>query len=153
MVNKSVIEDDWVSGHALLATAPPRDHCEEHGMDVEYPHKMPDLPKPDLAKMLNLCARLPGLNEHGSNGELTPVMAWAFILTHPACPDMTQEDFEAIKDDLKPKVACYGFGAVLENFEVEDAIHKVLTVKNVRIPQVGMDMEWDMVSRYANRVA
>jgi hypothetical protein len=104
MTNRSLNDEEWVSGHALMATAPPRHHCEEHGMDVEYPHKMPDLPKPDLARMLNLCASLPGLKE-----ELTPVMAYSFILSHPACPEMTKSDFEAIRDDLKPKVACYGY--------------------------------------------
>jgi len=113
-------------------------------MDVTYPHKLPDLPKADLAKMLDLCTRLPGLND-----ELTPVMAWAFILSHPACPEMTKDDFDGIKKDLKPKVACYGFGAVLENFEVEDAIHKVLTTKNAPTTQAGGAMEWEMVTRAA----
>jgi len=104
MVNRSLTDEDWPCGHALMATVPPRQHCEDHGMDVQYPHKLPDLPKPDLVRMLNLCAQLPGLNE-----ELTPVMAWAFILSHPACPEMTKVDFDAIRDDLKPKVACYGY--------------------------------------------
>lgn len=72
-------------------------------MDVMYPHKLPSLPKPDLARMLDLCTQLPGLND-----ELTPVMAWAFILSHPACPEMTEDDFDGIKKDLQPKVACYG---------------------------------------------
>jgi hypothetical protein len=104
MVNKSLSDEDWCSGHALMATATPIEHVKEHGMAKPYPHKVPDLPKPDLVKMLNLCYNLPGLNE-----EITPVMAWAEILNHPRCTELTKEDFEELKNDLKPKVACYGY--------------------------------------------
>jgi hypothetical protein len=103
MVNKSIAEEDWCSGHALMATATPIDYVTEHGMEKMHPHKLPDLAKPDLAKMLNLCPALP-VNDQ----ELTPVMAWAFLLAHPRCPDLTQNDLEALKTELKPKVTCYG---------------------------------------------
>jgi len=103
MMNMSVEKDDWVSGHALLASAVPRHHCAEHGMQVQYGHKLPDLPKPDLMKMLLLCARLPGLGD-----ELTPVMAWARVLSHQAAGQFTRSDFESICEDLRSKVVCYG---------------------------------------------
>lgn len=42
----------------------------------------------------------------------------------------------------------FRFGAVLENFEVEDAIHKVLTTKNANATSNAEAMEnWDMVTR------
>ena len=104
MVNKALGEEDWCSGHALMASAPPIDHVREHGMDKIYPHQLPDLPKPDLVKMLNLCSSLPGLND-----EVTPIMAWALLLSHPRCVELTEKDFEAIKADLKHRVTCYGY--------------------------------------------
>lgn len=104
MVNRSVSDENWVCGHALMATVPPRQHCEEHGMDVEYPHQMPDLPKPDLARMLNLCAEIPELGD-----ELTPIKAWAMILAHPDAMHLTAWDFQAIRNDLKPRCVCHGY--------------------------------------------
>jgi len=108
-------------------------------MEVMHEHKMPDMPKPDLVKMLNLCAALPGITD-----EVTPVMAWSAILSHPKCEDMTKDDFSKLKDDLKGKVRCYGFGAVLEDFEVKDAIIRVLN-ENGPIQLYGT-MEWTETS-------
>jgi hypothetical protein len=108
LVHRSWKDENEISGHALMATVPPVEHVMEHGMDVQYPHKMPDLPKPDLVRMLNICAALPGLND-----EVTPVMAWAAILAHPRCEDMDLDDFQAVKTDLKGKVRCYGFVSYL----------------------------------------
>jgi len=135
LVHRSWKDENEISGHALMATVPPVEHVMEHGMDVPYPHKMPELPKPDLVRMLNICAALPGLND-----EVTPVMAWAAILAHPRCEDMNLHDFEAVKTDLKAKVRCYGFGAVLEDFEIRDAIMAVLSGKDPQSSQ--MTMEW-----------
>jgi len=143
MVNKSLGDEDWCSGHALLATATPIEHVREHGMDKQYPHRLPDMPKPDLAKMLNLCASLPGLNE-----EVTPVMAWAYILGHPRCQELSQDDFNALKKDLKPKVVCYGFGAVMEDFDLKDALTKILASKHSSSLSVtGSDMDWEMIAQ------
>jgi hypothetical protein len=108
LVDKSMHDAEWiaghaVSGHALMATAVPIDHVREHGLEVKYGHQLPDLPKPDLSRMLNLCAKLPGLSR-----EVTPVMAWSFILQHPRAVELTEGDLELIKVDLKDKVACYG---------------------------------------------
>jgi len=141
MVNKSLGDEDWCSGHALMATSPPIDHVREHGMDKQYPHQLPELPKPDLIKMLNLCTNLPGLSD-----EVTPVMAWAFLLSHPRCVELTESDFEAIKKDLKTRVTCYGFGAVMEDFEVKDALQKILTSKRASPSGNASEMEWEVVS-------
>jgi len=124
-----------------MASAPPIDHVREHGMDKMYPHQLPDLPKPDLVKMLNLCSSLPGLND-----EVTPIMAWALLLSHPRCVELTEKDFEAIKADLKHRVTCYGFGAVMEDFEVKDALEKVLISKKSSPPSNASDMEWEVIS-------
>ena len=87
-------------------------------------------------------------------------MAWARILSHERSAEFTMEDFEALISELKPKTVCYGyvlyspilllffsfgfgywldadcliffcrFGAVLCDFEVRDAISKVLMGKD-----------------------
>jgi hypothetical protein len=112
LVDKSMHDSEWiagnaVSGHALMATAVPIAHVHEHGMEVKYPFQLPDLAKPDLSRMLNLCAKLPGLSQ-----EVTPIMAWACILQHPRAVELTEVDVEGIKADLKDKVACYGYVCV-----------------------------------------
>jgi len=114
--------DENISGHALMATAPPDAHitnCPEE----KYPHQMPDVKMPDLMKLLDLSNRLP------LDGEITPIMAWAKILQDECFRDLSKEDIELVKKELLAKVRCYGFGAVLEEFEVSDALMTVLASK------------------------
>ncbi|KAI4953894.1 hypothetical protein J4E91_002742 [Alternaria rosae] len=114
--------DENISGHALMATAPPDAHitnCPEE----KYPHQMPDVKMPDLMKLLDLSNRLP------LDGEITPIMAWAKILQDECFRDLSKEDIELVKTELLAKVRCYGFGAVLEEFEVSDALMTVLASK------------------------
>jgi hypothetical protein len=105
MVNLSISDENWCSGHALMVTCPPRKFCAEHGMDLMYePEKMmADLPKPDLARMLQLSKKLAKLSD-----QVTPVMAFAFILSHPRCPELRKDQFDRIREDLRPRVTCYG---------------------------------------------
>ncbi|KAG9188324.1 hypothetical protein G6011_02247 [Alternaria panax] len=114
--------DENISGHALMATAPPDAHivnCPEE----KYPHQMPDVKMPDLMKLLDLSNRLP------LDGEITPIMAWAKILQDDNFRDLSKQDIELVKTELLAKVRCYGFGAVLEEFEVSDALMTVLAGK------------------------
>ncbi|OAG16095.1 hypothetical protein CC77DRAFT_945447 [Alternaria alternata] len=114
--------DENISGHALMATAPPDAHianCPEE----KYPHQMPDVKMPDLMKLLDLSNRLP------LDGEITPIMAWAKILQDENIRDLSKQDIELMKTELLAKVRCYGFGAVLEEFEVSDALMTVLAGK------------------------
>jgi len=114
--------DENISGHALMATAPPDAHianCPEE----KYPHQMPDVKMPDLMKLLDLSNRLP------LDGEITPIMAWAKILQDENIRDLSKQDIELMKTELLAKVRCYGFGAALEEFEVSDALMTVLAGK------------------------
>ncbi|KAI8940151.1 hypothetical protein NX059_003862 [Plenodomus lindquistii] len=114
--------DETISGHALMATAPPDAHianCPEE----KYPHQMPDVTMPDLLKLLDLSNRLP------LDGEITPIMAWAKILQDEKFGELSKEDIGFIKDELLAKVRCYGFGAVLEEFEVSDALMTIYAGK------------------------
>lgn len=107
--------EETISGHALMATAPPDAHIA-NCPDEKYPHQMPDITMPDLLKLLDLSNRLP------LEGEITPIMAWAKILKDEKFNMLSKEDIGFIKNDLLTKVRCYGFGAVLEEFEVSDAL-------------------------------
>ncbi|CAG5170930.1 uncharacterized protein ALTATR162_LOCUS7251 [Alternaria atra] len=91
--------------------------------EEKYPHQMPDVKMPDLMKLLDLSNRLP------LDGEITPIMAWAKILQDENIRDLSKQDIELIKTELLAKVRCYGFGAVLEEFEVSDALMTVLAGK------------------------
>ncbi|KAF2252789.1 hypothetical protein BU26DRAFT_515236 [Trematosphaeria pertusa] len=114
--------DETISGHALMATAPPEHHIAHHPQE-NYPHQMPDIAMPDLMKLLDLSNRLP------LDGEITPIMAWAMILQDQKFKELSKEDVQQIKGELLAKVRCYGFGAVLEEFEVRDALMTVLAGK------------------------
>ncbi|KAI1329649.1 hypothetical protein F5Y16DRAFT_397299 [Xylariaceae sp. FL0255] len=134
-------------GHALMASCPPEPFAElnseipfghSHSSAVGAPVidgvksepsneqlslKTWELSKGDLTTLLDLSKRL------DLDGEITPVMAWGYILSHPRLTELTRQDFVKITDDLKGKVRCYGFGAVMEEFEVRDALNSVLSAK------------------------
>jgi len=130
LIDRSLHNAEWIasqaiSGHALMATAIPMDHVKEHGMEIKYVPHLAEIPKPDLSRMLNLCAKLPGLSR-----EVTPVMAWSIILQHPRVMELTEVDVEGIKADLKNKVACFGFGAVMEDYDLQDAMTRAFAAKD-----------------------
>ena len=134
-------------GHALMASCPPEPY-PENSPDIPFGHgqthmngeaqKTWDLSKPDLANLLDLSKRL------NLDGEITPVMAWGMVLGHPRFSELRTEDFQKMCLELGGKVRCYGyvnsplipcranissFGAVLEEFEVRDALESVLYTK------------------------
>ncbi|KAF2426525.1 hypothetical protein EJ08DRAFT_721730 [Tothia fuscella] len=121
---RSEDSDGEFSGHALMATCPPVSHITTNP-EEPYPHKMPEIGMPDLLKLLDLSNRLP------LDGEITPIMAWAGIRNHPRSKGLNKEDFEGLRDELLAKIRCYGFGAVLEEFEVKDALYSVLAKKGL----------------------
>ncbi|KAI1098016.1 eukaryotic translation initiation factor 3 subunit 7-domain-containing protein [Jackrogersella minutella] len=134
-------------GHALMASCPPEPfpelsdeipfgyahthadaHKGDHPPSNQSNQQTWELSKADLATLLNLSKKL------DLDGEITPVMAWGMVLSHPKLTDLKREDFERLMDDLKGKVRCYGFGAVMEEFEVRDALNAVFSSK----PEMSM---------------
>ncbi|TVY65761.1 hypothetical protein LSUE1_G007164 [Lachnellula suecica] len=116
-------------GHALMASCPP---VPEPDSEIPFGHgprqngdaqKTWDLSKSDLSNLLDLSKRL------NLDGEITPVMAWGMVLGHPRFSDLRQEDFQSLSQELRTKIRCYGFGAVLEEFEVRDALANVFNTK------------------------
>jgi hypothetical protein len=93
--------EETISGHALMATAPPDSHIAKCP-DEKYPHQMPDITMPDLMKLLDLSNRLP------LDGEITPIMAWAKIIQDQSFQELTKDEIEVMKTELLAKVRCYG---------------------------------------------
>lgn len=99
---RSEDSDGEISGHVLMATCPPHSHILNKP-EEKYPHKVFDLPGAELEKLLNLSAQLPV-----AECELPPVRAWAMIRNHPRFTELTKEECEALRDELAPKIRCYG---------------------------------------------
>lgn len=112
-------------GHALMASCPPESFTQmapevpfghnnsggtkthnhgvtDHGRTGEQPRTW-DLAKPDLATLMDLSQKL------NLEGEITPVMAWGMVVTHPGVNMLRMEDFRKLADELVGKVRCYGY--------------------------------------------
>ncbi|KAK3397580.1 hypothetical protein B0T20DRAFT_412697 [Sordaria brevicollis] len=143
-------------GHALMASCPPEpfselsperpfgyantaipnlaiggdSHAHSHHGNPPMPTSISgsgqrtwELSKADLATLLDLSKRL------DLDGEITPVMAWGMVLAHPRLAELQLDDFARLTEELGRKVRCYGFGAVMEEFEVRDALENLFSTK------------------------
>ncbi|EME49844.1 hypothetical protein DOTSEDRAFT_164596 [Dothistroma septosporum NZE10] len=137
MENPDDAEHEHMSGHALMQTAPPYSHLKEKPADI-YPHQMPvGIDNGALTKLMQLSSRLPLDRE----GEITPVMAWSMIYGHERVGQLEARDIELVKQNLAAKVRCYGFGAVVEEFEVHDALDTLFAEKDsTAVPALGHAM-------------
>ena len=72
-------------------------------------------------------------------GEMTPVQAWTWMKQQRGRADwLCNEDWEKLWKILKEACRCYGFGAVVEKYEVENAMHAVYCARH---PE--MNREWE----------
>lgn len=111
------------SGHALMATCPPPSYIANTTSEQTYPHKTYDLPHANLSTLLNLSRQLV------TEGQVTPIMALQALKSHDMYSRLTRDDVKLIMDTLETKVRCYGFGAVLEDFELMDCFSSVMGSK------------------------
>ena len=117
------IELNAFSGHALMASYPPPSHIKTAPEGQLYPHQTYDLPAPNLETLLNLSRQLV------TDSQLTPIMALQSIRNHELYPALTREDVKIIMETLNMKIRCYGFGSVIEDFELRDCLSNVLSSK------------------------
>ena len=108
LVRSNQDNDHPPSGHALMISCPPHSHIENHP-DVPYPHKAMDLPGSELMKLFQLSQTLP------LEGEITPIIALNMIWNHPRFNEMTAEDLNNIREELRLKTRCYGYAAIDTN--------------------------------------
>ncbi|EJP63983.1 AP-1-like transcription factor [Beauveria bassiana] len=132
LMDRASGEEGDPCGHALMASCPPvpfKDIPQSSpfvGTDGT-PIKKEEIPsqgtwqvsKADLSTLLDLSKRL------DLDGEITPVMAWGMIMSHPHFAALSAADVQRIAEELGRKVRCYGFGAVMEDFELRDAFESV----------------------------
>lgn len=116
-------EDMPFSGHALMATCPPPSYIANTTHEQKYPHKTYDLPLANLSTLLNLSRQLV------TDGQITPIMALQCLKNHELYPTLSRDDVKIIIETLNTKVRCYGFGAVVEDFELMDCLSSVLGTK------------------------
>ncbi|PWY71823.1 hypothetical protein BO94DRAFT_539411 [Aspergillus sclerotioniger CBS 115572] len=116
-------EDMPFSGHALMATCPPPTYIATTTNEQVYPHKTYDLPHANLTTLLNLSRQLV------TDGQITPIMALQCLKNHEMYRNLTRDDVKIIIETLNTKVRCYGFGAVVEDFELMDCLSSVLGSK------------------------
>lgn len=84
-----------------MFSCPPDRHYHENPHDEQY-HEMPDIPNPELMKLLALSYDLP------LNGEMAPVQALQIIRAHDRAPELTLQDFRLLTERLFKYMNCYG---------------------------------------------
>lgn len=114
LLNRAVESGVDSCGHALMASCPPQPFTGQPlGADVpfgtshicgdlESGQRTWELSKADLSTLLDLSKKL------DLDGEITPVMAWGIILTHPRFHELQASDLHKIGEELVRKVRCYG---------------------------------------------
>lgn len=106
-----------------MATCPPPTYIAKTTDESPYPHKTYDLPHANLNTLLNLSRQLV------TEGQITPIMALQCLKHHELYRTLTRDDVKIIMETLNSKVRCYGFGAVMEDFELADCLSSVLGTK------------------------
>ena len=66
-----------------------------------------DIPNSELMKLFQLSQNLP------LDAEITPVIALKMIYDHERFNELTLQDFQAIREDLKMKTRCYGYASLI----------------------------------------
>jgi len=125
LIDKAIQEEDGFTGHALMASYP----AQAYFQDPPPPGTTVPLPAPPQLQASELAVLLDASQKLELDGEVTPVMAWVIILSHPRFFELDHLDFKMLTDDLSKKVSCYGFGAAMEEFEVHDALAMVLSTR------------------------
>ena len=125
-----------------MASCPPPSHIDktlavQGGLVPTYEHKAPDAATVAiLNNLLNLgqtiqAARLiPG-------GQVTPIMALQSLKGHRNYASLTREDVLGMIESVRNKVRCYGFGAVMEDFELRDALSTIFATKPETYESIG----------------
>jgi hypothetical protein len=106
-----------------MASCPPPSHIDNVPEGNLYPHQTYHLPTGNLERLLNLSRQLI------TDGQVTPIMVLQSLKNHEQYHSLTRDDIKMIIETLNTKIRCYGFGAVIEDFELRDCLHSVLASK------------------------
>ena len=97
-------------------------------MEPTYPHKTPDIPMEHLNALLNLSHQIKD-EGYVPGGQVTPIMALQSLRGHRHYTSLTRNDVVGMIEAIRNKVRCYGFGAVMEDFELRDALSSTFATK------------------------
>lgn len=122
LANNTVNHHGEFHGHALMLSCPPESYTMQNP-ELWDPPKHLELQAADLSVLFHLSNRLQ------LEGEMTPIAVWATIARHERFSELSTANFEAVKQELLPKIKCHGFGAVIEEFEVRDALSRLFQDK------------------------
>jgi hypothetical protein len=132
-------EEEAVScGHALMMSCPPLSHVKtvpavNNGVTPTY---NPEAEMKTLATLLNLST---AIRNEIPGGQVTPVEALQCLRGHKNYQSLTKDDVNWMVSSIKGNVRCYGFGAVMEDFELRDALTTIFASK----PEAYEDMNED----------
>lgn len=82
-------------------------------------------------------------------GQVTPIMALQSLRGHHNYSSLTREDVVGMIDAIRNKVRCYGFGAVMEDFELRDALATTFATKPEAYASFGNDMSAEIEDMYS----
>ena len=159
LVRRSVASPDdpleaQISGHALMASVPSIRHVKEvpaqqGGLVPTAPHRMADT---ETLQILHNLLRTSSQARNYMNllgGQVTPVMAMQSLKNHRNYSSLTEDDVRRMIDSVKGNVRCYGFGAVMEDFELRDALDGVFATKPEAYESIGNDYSADIDDMYS----
>lgn len=80
-------------------------------------------------------------------------MALQYLRNHNIYPYLTRADISHMMRDLVAKIRCYGFGAVLENFEFMDSLSSILSSKmEITAVNPGTVSAWPRLTEHQTAV-
>lgn len=116
-----------------MASCPPPSHIDstpakKGGVEPTYPHQAPSTSLQTLNTLLDL-SQVIKLEGYVEGGQVTPIMALQSLRGSPIYHSLTREDVVGMIEAVRNKVRCYGFGAVMEDFELRDALATITATK------------------------
>lgn len=82
-------------------------------------------------------------------GQVTPIMALQSLRGHHNYESLTRDDVVGMIDSIRSKVRCYGFGAVMEDFELRDALTAIFATKPEAYEDFGNDITDEIDEMYS----
>ena len=121
------------NGHGLMVSSTHWHSLVNNGSDIPTAAAMDQSDLNFIESLINSADQIP------LRGEMTPVQAWTWMKQQRGRADwLCNEDWEKWWKILKAACRCYGFGAVVEKYEVENAMHEVYCARH---PE--MNREWE----------
>ncbi|KAH7069564.1 hypothetical protein BKA63DRAFT_545233 [Paraphoma chrysanthemicola] len=116
------------TGHALCVSATALHHHPHHALipQTSAGESTWQVPALSIERLLELSNSVPL-----QDGELTPVQVWDAVRRHEGLWELETERLERLKERLVKEIKCYGFGGVIDQVVVNDALFEAFVVGRV----------------------